>query len=66
MPIFQLKAVIVAAGLLLLIQGIAQVFRCILCMRDGDWLPPIEDVRETDEILIEAAQHGEDPRRIIE
>jgi TRAP-type mannitol/chloroaromatic compound transport system permease small subunit len=65
-PVFQLKCVIVAAGVLLVIQGIAQVFRCILCLRDGHWLPPLEDVRETDEILIEAAQHGEDPRRIIE
>jgi TRAP-type mannitol/chloroaromatic compound transport system permease small subunit len=65
-PIYQLKAVIVAAGVLLLIQGIAQLFRCILCIRDGTWLPPIEDVRETDELLIEAAQHGEDPRRMVE
>ena len=55
-PIYQLKAVIAAAGILLLIQGIAQVFRCILCIRDGDWLHPAEDVRETDEILIEEAQ----------
>ena len=55
-PIYQLKAVIVAAGILLFIQGIAQVLRCILCLRTGSWLPPEEDVRETDEILIEAAQ----------
>jgi TRAP-type mannitol/chloroaromatic compound transport system permease small subunit len=65
-PIFQLKSVIVAAGLLLLIQGIAQVFRCVLCMRTGAWLLPEDDVRETDEILIEAAQHGEDVRRMVE
>jgi TRAP-type mannitol/chloroaromatic compound transport system permease small subunit len=64
-PIFQLKAVIVAAGLLLVIQGIAQVFRCVLCMRTGAWLLPEEDVRETDEILIEAAHAGEDLQRII-
>jgi TRAP-type mannitol/chloroaromatic compound transport system permease small subunit len=65
-PIFQLKSVIVAAGLLLLIQGIAQVFRCVLCMRTGGWLRPEEDVRETDEILIEAARAGEDVRRMVE
>jgi TRAP-type mannitol/chloroaromatic compound transport system permease small subunit len=57
-PIFQLKAVIVAAGLLLLMQGLAQVFRCILCIRDGWWLGPEEDVRETEELLIEAAQEA--------
>ena len=33
-PIYQFKTVIVAAGILLFIQGIAQVFRCIICMRD--------------------------------
>ena len=64
-PIFQFKSVIVAAGLLLVIQGIAQVFRCILCIRDGHWTPPLEDVRETDEILIEAALQGEDLTRMI-
>jgi hypothetical protein len=35
-------------------------------MRTGAWLAPEEDVRETDEILIEAAQHGEDVRRMVE
>ena len=34
-PIFQFKTVIVAAGILLFIQGIAQVFRCIHCIRTG-------------------------------
>ncbi len=66
MPIYQLKSVIVAAGLLLFIQGIAQVMRCILCMRTGEWLLPEDDVRETDEVLIEAAQHGEDVRRMVD
>ena len=36
-PVFQLKSVIVAAGLLLLIQGVAQVLRCIVCIRTGEW-----------------------------
>jgi TRAP-type mannitol/chloroaromatic compound transport system permease small subunit len=57
-PVFQLKAAIVAAGLLLFIQGLAQVFRCILCLRTGSWLPPEEDVRETEEVLIQEAQEA--------
>ena len=52
-PIYQFKTVMVAAGLLLVVQGIAQLMRCILCMRDGYWLPPEQDVRETEEILME-------------
>ena len=46
-PIYQFKSVIVAAGLLLFIQGIAQVFRCIICMRDGRVAAP-NDVEETE------------------
>lgn len=56
-PVFQLKTVIVAAGLLLLFQGIAQVMRCILCMRTNEWLAAAEDVKETEELLMERAAH---------
>ena len=45
-PIFQFKTVIVAAGVLLFIQGIAQVFRCIICIRTGEWVKAAEDVEE--------------------
>ncbi len=47
-PIFQFKTVMVAAGILLLLQGIAQVFRCILCIRTGEWLRATEDIEETE------------------
>ncbi|MCP5305044.1 MAG: TRAP transporter small permease subunit [Chromatiaceae bacterium] len=47
-PIFPFKTVIVAAGALLFVQGIAQVFRCILCIRTGEWLIAAEDVEETE------------------
>ncbi|MGF1643035.1 MAG: TRAP transporter small permease subunit [Thiotrichales bacterium] len=47
-PIFQFKTVIVVAGVLLFIQGIAQVFRCIICIRTGEWLVVTEDVEETE------------------
>jgi TRAP-type mannitol/chloroaromatic compound transport system permease small subunit len=51
-PVFQFKTVIVAAGILLFLQGIAQVFRCIICIRTGEWIRPDEDVRETEEMLL--------------
>ncbi|RGP39104.1 TRAP transporter small permease subunit [Pseudotabrizicola alkalilacus] len=54
-PIYQFKSVIVAAGILLLIQGLAQVFRCIICMRSGIWLEAEEDVEETEKLLIKQA-----------
>ena len=53
-PIFQFKSVIVAAGILLFLQGIAQVFRCIICLRTGEWVRAEDDVEETEKILMEA------------
>ena len=50
-PIFQFKLITVAAGILLLIQGIAQVFRCILCLRTGRWPPKAADVEEMEKLL---------------
>lgn len=55
-PIFQFKTIIVAAGVLLFLQGIAQVFRCIICMRTGQWLQAAEDVEETEIRLAQAAR----------
>jgi TRAP-type mannitol/chloroaromatic compound transport system permease small subunit len=52
-PIFQFKALIVAAGILLLLQGIAQVFRCIVCLRTGEWIRAVDDIEETEKLLIE-------------
>ena len=49
-PIYQFKAVLVAAGLLLFVQGIAQVCRCLLCIREGAWPPMAEDVEETEAV----------------
>jgi len=45
----------VVAGILLFIQGVAQVFRCILCIRNGYWPPAEDDVEETDERLMKQA-----------
>ena len=52
-PIFQFKTVIVAAGILLFLQGIAQVFRCIICLRRGAWPGAAQDVEELEKVLLE-------------
>jgi len=62
-PIFHFKTVMVAAGVLLIIQGIAQVFRCIICLRTGEWPQRLEDVEELEQVLIreherEVLKHG--------
>jgi len=52
-PIYQFKTVIIVAGVLLVIQGIAQVMRCLICLRRGDWPPPPRDVEELEKMLME-------------
>jgi len=51
-PIYQLKALIPAAGTLLWIQGVAQVIRCILCLRDGRWPRQLHDVEELETAIL--------------
>jgi TRAP-type mannitol/chloroaromatic compound transport system permease small subunit len=58
-PIFQFKSVMVAAGILLFIQGIAQILRCIHCIRTNEWIAAEEDVFETEDILIQKAHEAE-------
>jgi len=52
-PIFQFKLIIVAAGILLFLQGLAQVCRCIVCLREGKWPQQIEDVKEMEDRMLE-------------
>ncbi len=55
-PVWPLKMIIVATGVMLLLAGIAEVMRCVICMRDGSWPPRSGDVEELDVVL--AKQHG--------
>ena len=55
MPIFQFKAIIVAAGILLFLQGIAQVMRCLVCIRTGEWLGHEDDIEELEDIMLRKA-----------
>jgi TRAP-type mannitol/chloroaromatic compound transport system permease small subunit len=58
-PIFQFKTVMVAAGLLLVIQGIAQVLRCIVAIRTNQWIEAEADVMETEDVLLQKAHEAE-------
>jgi TRAP-type mannitol/chloroaromatic compound transport system permease small subunit len=51
-PIFPLKALIPATGVLLLLQGIAEIIRCIICIREGIWPQRLHDVEETESVVI--------------
>jgi TRAP-type mannitol/chloroaromatic compound transport system permease small subunit len=63
-PIWQLKALIPAAGTMLFIQGIAQVIRCILCLQTGRWPKQLHDVEELETVL--AQEHEAMEKRAAE
>jgi len=54
--VFPLKALIPIAGVLLLVQGIAEMIRCVLCIRSGKWPQRLRDVEETEALLVREKQ----------
>ena len=54
-------AIYAVAGLTLLIAGIAEVMRCLVCIRDGRWLPRSGDVEELEVVLLK--QHSGEAAR---
>ncbi len=60
-PISQFKTVLPVAAGLLLLQGIAQVCRCIVCLRTGEWPAHLEDVEELEKVLTQ--QYEEEERQ---
>lgn len=59
-PVWPLKSLIFVAGVTLLLAGIAEVMRCLVCLRDGRWPPRAGDVEELEVVL--KAQHGTEAR----
>ena len=51
-PIYQFKYIIPIAAFFLILQGIAQVIRCIICLREGAWPAHLHDVEEIEAMLL--------------
>jgi TRAP-type mannitol/chloroaromatic compound transport system permease small subunit len=49
-PVYHFKTVIPIAGALVMLQGAAEIVRCLVCLRTGRWPARIEDVEEIDVI----------------
>ena len=56
-PVWPLKLVIFVAGTTLFLAGIAEVMRCIICIKTGKWLPREGDVEELENVLVQ--QHAQ-------
>jgi len=57
-PIYHFKSVIPIAGALVMLQGLAEITRCIECIRTGAWPARLEDVEEID-VVGEQLAHSE-------
>lgn len=53
--IYFFKSLIPVSGALLIIQGIAELVRCVYALRDGEWPERLADVKETEDLLADAA-----------
>ena len=49
-PVYHFKSVIPLAGALVMLQGLAEILRCVVCLRTGAWPARLEDVEEIDVI----------------
>src|ERR1051325_11625127 len=47
-PVYQFKTVIPVAGALVLLQGLAEIARCVMCLKTGVWPDRLADAEEID------------------
>lgn len=55
-PLYHFKALIPIVGGLMVLQGAAEVTRCIVCLRTGQWPQRLSDVEETEKLILEQAE----------
>ena len=48
LPVYPFKFVIPVAGAVVLLQGIAEIIRCVVCIKTGAWTPRLKDASEMD------------------
>ena len=59
-PIYPFKTIIPIAGAFILVQGIVEIIRCVICLRQGDWPSRGEDVQEVDVDKLKDMVHVKD------
>ena len=47
-PIYTFKSFIPLAGALMIVQGFAEITRCVICLKNGEWPSRVADVQEVD------------------
>src|SRR6187455_2922026 len=64
-PVYHFKFMIPLAGALLLLQGSAEIARCVICLKTGVWPSRLKDVSEIDvvEEQLALSEHVDDEAR---
>jgi TRAP-type mannitol/chloroaromatic compound transport system permease small subunit len=55
LPLYPFKFVIPVAGAIVMLQGIAEIIRCVVCLRTGAWPPRLADAEEMDVVAEQLA-----------
>lgn len=66
-PVYHFKTVIPVAGVLVMLQGLAEMARCAVCLRTGAWPERLRDVEEIDVVETQLARSeyvDEESRRL--
>jgi TRAP-type mannitol/chloroaromatic compound transport system permease small subunit len=65
-PVWQIKMLIPVGGALIFLQGLAEVLRCVQCLKQGHWAPRLHDVEELEkQILEKAATEGVEAAKAV-
>lgn len=59
-PIYPFKTIIPIAGFILLAQGVVEIIRCAICIKQGEWPSREEDVEEVDVEKLKEMVHVKD------
>ena len=60
LPLYPFKFVIPLAGIFLMFQGVVEIVRCVICLRDGAWPSREQDVEEVDVDKLKEMVHVKD------
>jgi TRAP-type mannitol/chloroaromatic compound transport system permease small subunit len=60
LPLYPFKFFIPLAGAILLLQGVVEIVRCIVCIREGEWPSREQDVEEVDVEKLKEMVHVKD------
>jgi TRAP-type mannitol/chloroaromatic compound transport system permease small subunit len=64
MPIWPLKMMIQFGAALIALQGVAEVLRCVVCLREGDWPRRLHDVEELETQILQQVAAGQGPTAV--